>query len=139
MSKTDNNNVPQKKKKTKTITPQAEATIMATAMATKGMDAPANASTSSMMIAELPSYHKDKVNDHLTDVILNVENDEVTHRIQNLEISTKQQIRAEESLEERIEKAARSVASQLFEEWKRNCMANTTFPATHRTVHGSLT
>ena len=139
MSETDNNNVSQKKKKTKMIAPQAEATKMATATATKGTDAPANASTSSMMIAELPSYHKDKVNDHLTDVILDVENDEVTHGIQNLEISTKQQIRAEESLEERIEKAARSVASQLFEEWKRNCTANTTFPATHGTVHGSLT
>ena len=81
MSKTDNNNVPQKKKKMKMIAPQAEAMKMATAMATKGTDAPANASMSSMMIAELPSYHKDKVNDHLTDVILDVENDEVTHGI----------------------------------------------------------
>ena len=81
MSETDNNNVPQKKKKTKTITPQAEAMTMATATATKGMDAPVNASTSSMMIVELPSYHKDKVNDHLTDVILDVENNEVTYGI----------------------------------------------------------
>ena len=44
MSETDNNNIPQKKKKTKMIAPQAEATKMATAMATKGTDAPANAS-----------------------------------------------------------------------------------------------
>ena len=38
MSETNNNNVPQKKKKTKMIAPQAEAMTMATATVTKGTD-----------------------------------------------------------------------------------------------------